>query len=124
MCCGEGGGGLGGREVGDRYERMDENVINVINKLSDELEGEERQKQQKALKKSIRELQNFSNHLYDTHIKMKFHFDAKNMAAIPMPKIKHHIHKFSVVFNSSVAGYKDFNLKYPEVLTLDCLAGL
>jgi hypothetical protein len=84
----------------------------------------EAQKQQKALKKSIRELQNFSNHLYDTHIKMKFHFDAKNMAAIPMPKIKHHIHKFSVVFNSSVAGYKDFNLKYPEDLNLDCLAGL
>lgn len=110
--------------VGDRYERMDENVANAIFKLSDTLEEEASssgQQQQKILKKSICQLEKFSNHLYSCNVHMKRCFSVENMASISKPKTKRHVHEYNVLFNSAVAGYKAIRSKCPELMTLDCV---
>lgn len=124
------------RMVGDRYERMDENVTNAIFKLYDGLEEAQKKKDvaatgkkkkvvgENALMNSIHQLEGLSNDLDSATFHMKDCFGVDRVATIPIPKTKANVHDYSALFPTLVNRYRLHSAKCPELMTMDCLVGV
>jgi hypothetical protein len=111
------------RMVGDRYERMEENVTNAIFKLYDGLgedEGKKKVVGKNTLLHRIHQLEELSNDLVSAIFHMKDSFSVDRVAIIPIPKTKANVHDYSRLFPTLVNRYRLHSAKCPELMTMDC----